>query len=189
MDVDHHPGAIDVADLEVEPFGEPQAQRVDGLERDAIVGGADGGGEPSDLVDREDVGESLLAEDAEAFEGGPIARAGVRIEEFDAALGDAEGGGSEVAVVLEVEEILTELRLGEAIGRGVVVVGELADGAEVGVLGAGGEPGELEVVGHAQTECGGHVMVLRSGMRRSPLPKTMAQESVTCVGSRDRWEC
>ena len=50
MDVDHHPGAVDVADLEVEPLGEPQSQRVDGLEVDAVVGGADGGDELSDLV-------------------------------------------------------------------------------------------------------------------------------------------
>ena len=41
-----------------------------------------------------------------------------------------------MAVVLEVEEIVAELLLGESVGRGVEVVGELSDGAEVGVLSA-----------------------------------------------------
>ena len=110
--------------------------------------------------DGEDVGEPLLAGDAEPFEGGPVAWDGVGIEELDAAVGDAEGGGGEVAVVLEVEEIVAELRLGEAIGRGMEVVGELPDGAEVSVLGAVAEAGELEVLEHALAEGGGHGVVL-----------------------------
>ena len=81
------------------------------------MGGADGGDEAADLVDGEDVGEAMLAGDAEAPEGGPVAGDGVRIEDLDAAVGDAEGSGGEVSVVLEVEEILAELRLGEVVGR------------------------------------------------------------------------
>ena len=95
MDVDHHPRAVDVADLEVQPLAEPQAQRVDGPEIGAVVGRADGGDEPTDLVDGEDVGEPLLPADAEAFEGRPVAGGGVGIEELDAAVGDAEGSGGE----------------------------------------------------------------------------------------------
>ena len=180
--------AVDVADLEMEALGEPEAERVDGPEVGAVVGRADGGDEPSDLVDGEDVGKALLPRDAELLERGPVAWDGVGIEELDAAVGDAEGSGGEVAVVLEVEEVVAELRLGEAVGRGVEVVGEMPDGAEVGVLGALAEAGELEVLGHAEAECGGHVMVLWSGMRRSPLPGTMAHETVACAGSRDRRE-
>ena len=152
MDVDHHPRAVDVADLEVQPLAEPEAQRVDGPEVGAVVGRADGGDEAADLVDGEDVGEPLLPGDAEPLEGGPVARGGVGIEELDAAVGDAERGGGELAVVLEVEEVVADLLLGEAVGRGVEVVGELPDGAEVGLLGAVGEAGELEVLEHALTE-------------------------------------
>jgi hypothetical protein len=84
----------------------------------------------------------------------------VRIEELDAAISDAEGSGGEVGIVLEVEEVVAELGFGEAIWRYVEVVGELSDGAEVGLPGAPGESGELEVVGHAPTERGVHVEVL-----------------------------
>src|SRR4051794_37509545 len=72
MDVDHHPGAVDVADLEVEGLGESEAEGVDGPEIGAVVGRADGGDEATDLVGGEDVGEALLPRDAEAFEGGPV---------------------------------------------------------------------------------------------------------------------
>jgi hypothetical protein len=158
--MDHHPGAVDVADLEVESFGEPKSQRVDGLEIDAIVVGADGGDELTDLIDGEDIGESLLPEDAEPLEGGPIAWAGVRIEELDTTISDAEGSGGELAVVLEVEEVVAELRLGEAVGGCVEVVGELPDGTDISVLGALAQAGELEILEHALTECGGHEGVL-----------------------------
>ena len=40
----------------------------------------------------------------------------MRIEELDAGVGDAEGGGGEAAIVLEVEEVVAELGLGEAVG-------------------------------------------------------------------------
>ena len=140
MDVDHHAGGVDVADLEVEALGEAEAQRIDGPEVGAVVGCTDGGDESSDLVSGEDVGEAFLPRDAEALEGGPVSGGGVRIEELDAAVSDAEGSGGEVAVVLEVEEILAELLLGEAVGRGAEVLGEHADGTEVGVLGAGARP-------------------------------------------------
>jgi hypothetical protein len=156
MDVDHHAGAVDVADLEVQSLGESETQGVDGLEVGAVVWRADGGDEAADLIDGEDVGEAFLPGDAEAFEGGPVARAGVRIEEFDTAVGDAEGSGGEVADVLEVEEEVADLGLGEAIGRDAVVGGELSDGAEVGVLSAVAEAGELEILAHALTEGGGH---------------------------------
>jgi hypothetical protein len=48
--------------------------------------------------------------------------------------------------VLEVEEVLTDLVLTEAVRRCVEVVGELPGGAEVGLLGALTEPGKLEVL-------------------------------------------
>ena len=73
VDVDHHAGAVDVADLEVEALGEPEAERVDGPEIGAVVGRADGGDEAADLVDGEDVGEAFLPLDAEPCEGGPVA--------------------------------------------------------------------------------------------------------------------
>ena len=80
----------------------------------------------------------------------------------------SEAGG-ELAVVLEVEEVVADLLLAEPVGRGVEVVGELPDGAEVGLLGALAEAGELKVLVHPLTEGRGHVQVLsqRGGEKAS----------------------
>ena len=65
MDVNHHPRAVDVGDLEMQPLAEPEPQRVDGLEVGAVVERADSGDQATDLVDGEDVREPLLPGDTE----------------------------------------------------------------------------------------------------------------------------
>src|SRR5437660_4864824 len=79
-----------------------------------------------------------------------------------------------------MEEVVAELRLTEAVGVGVEVVGELPDGAEVSVLGALAETGELEIVEHALTESRGHVVVLWQGVKKAPLRGTMRHERSDC---------
>jgi len=61
-------------------------------------------------------------------------------------------GRGEVLDVGEVEEVLAELVLLELVGGAVEVCRELADGADVGLLGARGEPPELQIFEHALAE-------------------------------------
>ena len=117
VDMDHHP-AVDVADLQVQPFPKPQSQRVDRPEIGAVVERSDGGDELSHLVDGEHVGECLVPADVEALESGPVTRRGVAIEEPDAAASDDQRGRGELAVVLEVQQIVADLLLGEPFGWG-----------------------------------------------------------------------
>ena len=98
---------------------------------------------------------------------------GVGIEELDAAVGDPERPRGELPVVLEVEEVIADLMLAESVGRGVEVVGELPDGAEVGLLGALAEAGQLKVLEHPLAECRGHVMVLSQREKKEPLRRTL----------------
>ena len=60
-----------------------------------------------------------------------------------------------MAFVLEVEQVLAELLLGDLIGRLVEVGGEPLDGADVSFLSSLGESGELEILVHAldEAEC------------------------------------
>ena len=64
---------------------------------------------------------------------------------------------------LRYEQVLADSLLGDPIGGLVEVVGELPDGAEVGLLGALAEAGELEVLVHLLTKRGGHEWVLSQG--------------------------
>src|SRR3954454_11047335 len=102
---------------------------------------AEGGDEPPYLIDREDVGESLLLADAEPLKCRPVAGRGLGIEELDAAVGDHERPGGELPVVLEMEEVVADLMLAQTVGRSVEVIGELPDGAEVGLLSVFAESG------------------------------------------------
>ena len=136
----------------MQPFPEPQSQRVDRPEIGAVVERSDGGDELSHLVDGEHVGECLVPADVEALESGPVTRRGVGIEEPDAAASDDQRGRGELAVVLEVQQIVAGLLLGEPVRWGVEVVGQLPDGAEIGLLGALAQTGELEVLEHPLME-------------------------------------
>ena len=89
---------------------------------------------------------------------------------------------------LRWRKIVADLLLGEAVGRGVEVVGELPDGAEVGLLGALAEPGELEVLGHPLAECRGHVMVLSQREMKEPLRGTFRQDPARCQGGENQRE-
>jgi hypothetical protein len=119
------------------------------------VRGASGLDEPVNLLSGEDVGERLGTWDLELLQGGPVARDGAAIEELDAVEGEGEGGRGEAFLVLEEEEVLAELGLGDLVGRAADVLGELADGAKIGFLGALAEAGELEVGAHLLAQrCG-----------------------------------
>jgi hypothetical protein len=72
----------------------------------------------------------------------------VGVEKLDAAVGDCQRCGGKLAIVLEVEQVLTNLLFGEPVGPCAEVIGELPHGAEVGLLGALTQAGELKVLLH-----------------------------------------
>jgi hypothetical protein len=53
----------------------------------------------------------------------------IEVEELDAGTGDYERDRGELAVVLQVQEIVADLLLGEPVRRCVEVIGQLSDGA------------------------------------------------------------
>jgi hypothetical protein len=65
----------------------------------------------------------------------------------------------------------------------VEVVGQLADGAEVDLLGARAEAGQLKILEHPLTENRGHVMVLSQREEEEPLRRTLANRPGTCQRS------
>jgi hypothetical protein len=154
VDVDQHAGTVDVAELQGEPFLEPQSQGIDGPEEGAVVGRADRVEEPVHLIDGQHVGQRLVLRDTELQERGPVPRLGVGVEELDAAVGDLQGAGGEVAVVLEIEKVVADLGLGEQVRRLAEVLGQLSHGTDVGFLGAFAAACELKVLDHPLAERG-----------------------------------
>jgi hypothetical protein len=88
--MDHHPGCVDVADLQVRALSEAQPERVNRLQVGLVVGRADRGAESPHFVNGEDIGEFLVSANAEPPQGGPVPGRGVGVEELDPALGDCQ---------------------------------------------------------------------------------------------------
>ena len=126
-----------------------QAAGVNGGQTDAI-------GQQPDLL--QDVAHFLLAQDDREFfvarwanqlQGGPVLFQGVMEEELDAAQGNGGGGARVVLDVLHPEEVLAQFLFGNAIGRLVIVLGQLADRPDIAFLGAFGHAAKLQVFQHA----------------------------------------
>ena len=97
MHVDDHSLAVDVADLQIQTFLEPQPQRVDGPEERLVVRRAHGVDEAAHFGDAQDVRQALGSGDAEVLEGGPVAGDGMGVEEDEAAGGDLQRAGGNAA--------------------------------------------------------------------------------------------
>jgi hypothetical protein len=84
-----------------------------------------------------------------SVEDTPLALERLLVEELDAAQGNRDGSSLELALVLEVEEVAAKLFFVDLLRGSSVVLGELPDTRDVGLLGSLGVAGELEVVDHA----------------------------------------
>ena len=136
-DVKEHAVAVDVADLEVETFAEPEAAGVEGGEEDLMA-------RKLDVIEQES--GFLTGENDREFEMGsglndsqlvrPLTTKSQLPEDFDGAEGLVGGGVSELFDRLEVNEVSLNLLEGEEIGSAVEVFAELTDTSQIGLLGA-----------------------------------------------------
>jgi len=103
----------------------------------------------------------------------------------------ASSGGEEpdgVAMRDPIEEVVTDLLCGESVRLSVIVISELPDGAEVGVLSALAQTGVLKVLKHPLGENRGHVLVLSQRVKKQPLRTTLVHGADGCQSPAGRWE-
>ena len=86
VDMKHHGPGVDIGDLEMLRFLEPQPTGVDRGQEGMVVRRAHAGEESSDLVSGEDDGEFMLAPGVDEGEGVPLALEDVLEEEAQAAV-------------------------------------------------------------------------------------------------------
>ena len=68
------------------------------------------------------------------------------------------------------------------------VVGQLPDGAEIGLLSTLAQTGELEILKHPLTESRGHVLVLSQRVKKQPLRGTLGHGPGCFQGRESQWE-
>jgi hypothetical protein len=111
--MEHHPGTIDIPDLKLRPFLEPQTAGVDGRETDSVGWNYDEAEKLVNLLDAENGRKLFLAGRANEVQGRQVLVEGVLVEELDAAQGDGEGTAGVFLDILEMEEILSQFFLGD----------------------------------------------------------------------------
>jgi len=149
-DVEEHALGVDVADFQVEGFAQAQAAGVDGGQGDAMIQGGDGGQDLAHLGGGEDDGESELGGGADQLDlGRPGTAEGFFPEELEGADGLGGGGAGEMPFGLEVEKVLAQFFGTDLVGGLAVVLGQVADAGQVGLLGPGQDREQTQVVGEA----------------------------------------
>jgi hypothetical protein len=164
--VELHPSAVDLADLEIDALADAQAAGVDGGEAGAVDRLLELSQEMPDLVNAQDHRQLVNGAWTKEVEAGPGPTKGMLEEELDRTEGNGGGGTSDAALVVEIEEILTELFLSDQVGRLAHIQGQLLDGLEIGALGMGREAAQLHVLGHPPSQWG-HGRYLLSSIRLS----------------------
>jgi hypothetical protein len=145
--------AVDIGDLKMGAFPKAQTAGVDGGEADPVAQESDTAENPVHLLTAEDDRQLFLAWGANKGEGRPLSGERMLEEKLDPAQGDGARAAGVLLDMLEVEEILSELFLGDQ-GRGfVIVLRQLAHGSDVHLLSPFRQAPELETFDHSLSQC------------------------------------
>lgn len=144
-DVDDEPLAFDVLGPDADGFIQAQSTLIDegAVGTEAYL--TEAAQEPVDFLACEDFGQGLVAFDVDLLPDVPVDRQVVAVKGAQRADRLVDGAGSQIALILEMDEEVEDT-LGPQ-GRQVdarVVVGELVDPAVVGLASALGETFELD---------------------------------------------
>jgi len=134
VDMDHHAGAVDIGDFEVETFVKSQAAGIDGREVGVVLEGFDLGKNASDFLNAQNGWEASFGLGSEDSEDVPVSLEDVLVEKAYPAIADPHGIGGPVINVFPLEEIVLEFLLGDQIGGFAIELGQHANGAGVGLL-------------------------------------------------------
>ena len=152
MNVNQSSRGVDVTDLQVQSFAEPQAHRIDRPEENSHPLRRAGIDDAVHLWDGDYFRERLGVEDFQMVECRPVASAGGPIEELEGRKCDAKRTFGVVFLVLEVHKIAAELVFADLIRGGLPVVCEFTDFAEIAVVGALTLAGQVKIIAHTLIE-------------------------------------
>ena len=106
---------VDVGDVQVGSFLQPQTAGVDSCQTDFVTWQSDAADDLAHLFAAEDDWQLLFARRAQDAEEGPVAVQRPFVEELDAADGDGGSVAGVVFDVLDIEEVLAQFFLGDQV--------------------------------------------------------------------------
>lgn len=183
VDVHQHAFGIDIGDLQVKSFLEPQAHAIDGGEETEHGRLFDQLQERVNFARRDDGGQFQLGFDACELEHGPVLRAGDPEEEFQGLLCDVDGAGGPLLGINDVQEVLSELIFGSKFGAVSEELSETFDGAAIRLLSPRELATKLEILLESIDDWVGSQREIGIGHRRTPWRRTTS--AVTTSNTRD----
>ena len=146
MDMDHHPLAIDIAELQVHRFADPQAERVGNPNEALHAKSTTGIDHVEDLLLSDHLGQCGDMLDLGLFEYFPFSDASVSVEKLDPREEYTLGSGSDFEIDDLMEQEVANIRLGELFGRRLMEVGQFSDRPHIPIDGAFGLSSEAQVL-------------------------------------------
>ena len=142
--MDHHPIAVNIGDFEIESFVKSQTAGVYGGKIGIVLEGFHTSQDASDFFNAQDGRESSFGLGSEDSEDVPVALEYVFEKEAYATIAYSHGIGGPLIDVFPSEEIILKFLFADGIRSFVIKLGEHADGAGIGLLGAFPFPVELK---------------------------------------------
>ena len=148
MDVHGHSSRVNVTDLEIESFFQSQSQRVERPKQCGVVVAIRGSDQSMDFADRHHGRQSFLLWDFDLFQYVPIARASRTVEELQCTVSHFQRAGSELAIVDQMQQIVSHLLLAQLVRREVEVTRKFTNFPQVAIMRTLGSTKQLQVLTH-----------------------------------------
>jgi hypothetical protein len=151
LDADQFAGTVDIGDFEEDCFGDAESRSIAGQQYGAVLDAVDVVEEALDLIGGQHNGELFIQAGAREVMLLPRQLQGDQIKELDGGDEGVDGLRREVALLGEIELVLTDGFEVEFRGVAVEVFGEFGDIMGVASLGSGGEVADAHIFDHALT--------------------------------------
>jgi len=145
LDTDRHPRGVDVADLQMQDFAEPEARRIGRQQHRAIRLIAGLGDQPLDLVTTQQRGQCPRLSRGRNTERGAFALQRRVIQKPQAVDDDVARTPRSLPIPNQMQHVRLDLVIGDAIRRPVIELRQPRDGPQIGLSGP---------VGHAAHDHG-----------------------------------
>ena len=152
MHMDQRPVREDITDLQRKSLAEAESQRIQRRIEGAALHRGEGINDAPDLPSAEHGGQGLVTLEADLMQQGPVADQGAGEELLDAAVADAEGGGTPSELGLTAQPELPQVLLGNILKRLSVESLQPEHGRDIGLRTPFGIAGQLEIFGKTSNQ-------------------------------------
>ena len=149
VNMHHHAFRVNISDVQIQRFLQPQAEGVHRPEEDRHPLRPATVDDLMHLLDRQHFRQRLHVLNLHLRQRLPLAATCARVEEFHAGERDAQRAAGELLVILQMQKELSQLIFADLIGRKFAEVRQLANSSQVALMRPLRHPAEVQIFAHA----------------------------------------